>query len=124
VCRSYHQSPDRELFKGLARDRVLRRRVTGPRGSQGPPRSSSIRTRATVAEVIGWRFIFPYWDSPNLSSPWETHRKRITAVSPMSTDRNITTAHIFFFFFRYTVLLQDVEVYVLLHALVFTKIYT
>ena len=27
------QSPDRELFKGLSRDRVLRRRVTGPRGS-------------------------------------------------------------------------------------------
>ena len=28
------QSPDRELFKGLFDDRVLRRRVTGPRGSQ------------------------------------------------------------------------------------------
>jgi hypothetical protein len=28
------QSLDRELFKGLSRDRVLRRRVTAPRGSQ------------------------------------------------------------------------------------------
>jgi hypothetical protein len=31
---------------------------------------------------------------------------------------------IFFFFFRYTILLQDVEDYVLLHAWVFTKIFT
>jgi hypothetical protein len=30
----------------------------------------------------------------------------------------------FFFFFRYTILLQDVEDYVLLHAWVFTKIFT
>ena len=30
------QSSDRELFKGLSRDRVLRRRVTGQRGSQAP----------------------------------------------------------------------------------------
>ena len=30
------QSSDRELFKGLSRDRVLRRWVTGPRGSQAP----------------------------------------------------------------------------------------
>jgi hypothetical protein len=28
------QSPDREVFKGLSRDRVLRRRVTAPHGSQ------------------------------------------------------------------------------------------
>jgi hypothetical protein len=36
VCNSYHQSPDRELFKGLSRDHVLHGRVTGQRGSQIP----------------------------------------------------------------------------------------
>jgi hypothetical protein len=40
----------------------------------GPPRSPSIRTRANVAEVTGWRFTFPSWDPPNLSIHWETHR--------------------------------------------------
>ena len=30
------QSPDRDMFKGISRDRVLCRRVTGPRGSQAP----------------------------------------------------------------------------------------
>ena len=29
----------------------------------GPTHSSSIRTRATVAEVNGWRFTFPSWDT-------------------------------------------------------------
>ena len=53
----------------------------------------------------------------------ETHRKRITAVSPTSTDRNTTTVRLFFFF-RYAVLLQDVEDYELLRAWVFTKIFT
>ena len=48
----------------------------------GPARSSSIRTRTTVVEITGWRFTFPSWDPPNLSIRWETHRKRITAVSP------------------------------------------
>ena len=81
----YDQSPDRELFKGLSRDRVLRRRVTW---ESGPARSSSIRIRATVVEVTGWRFTFPSWDPTNLSIRWETHQKRITAVSTTSTDRN------------------------------------
>jgi len=60
----------------------------------GPTRLSSIRTRATVAEVTGWRFTFPSWDPPNLSIRWETHRKRITAVSPTSTNRNTTTVRL------------------------------
>ena len=34
--------------------------------STGPARSSSIRTRASVAEVNGWRFTFPSGDSQNL----------------------------------------------------------
>ena len=41
-----------------------------------PERSSSIRTRATVVEVTGWRFTFLSKDPPNLSIRWETHRKR------------------------------------------------
>jgi hypothetical protein len=41
----------------------------------GPARSSSIRTRVTVAEVTGWRFTFSSWDPPNFSICWETHRK-------------------------------------------------
>jgi len=60
-------------------------------------RSSSIRRRATVAEVTGWRFTFPSWDPPNFSIRWETHRKRITAVSPTSwssTDHNTTTVRL------------------------------
>ena len=57
----------------------------------GPARSSSIWSRATVAEVTGWRFTFPSWDPSNLSIRWETHRKRITVVSPMSTNGNATT---------------------------------
>ena len=60
----------------------------------GPTRSSSIRTRVTVAEVTGWHFTFPSWDSSNLSIRWETHRKRITAVSPTPTDRNTTTVRL------------------------------
>jgi hypothetical protein len=60
----------------------------------GPARSSSIRTRTPVAEVTGWRFTFPSWDPPNLSIRWETHRKRITAVSPTSTNRNTTTVRL------------------------------
>ena len=60
----------------------------------GPTRSSSIRTRATVVEVTGWRFTFPSWDPPNLSIRWETHRKHITAVSPTSTNRNTTTVRL------------------------------
>ena len=36
-----------------------------------PERSSSIRTRATVVEVTGWRFTFPSKDPPNLSIRWE-----------------------------------------------------
>ena len=47
----------------------------------GPARSSSIRTRAIVAEVTGWHFTFPSWDLPIVLIHWETHRKRITAVS-------------------------------------------
>jgi hypothetical protein len=43
-----------------------------------PARSSSIRTRATAAEVTGWRFTSLSWDPPNFSIRWETHRKRIT----------------------------------------------
>ena len=39
-------------------------------------------------------FHFPSWDPPNFSIRWETHRKRITAVSPTSTDRNTTTTQI------------------------------
>ena len=63
----------------------------------GPARSSSIRTRATVAEVTGWRFTFSSWDPPNFSICWKTHRKRIIAVSPtswLSTDRNNTTVRL------------------------------
>jgi hypothetical protein len=64
-------------------------------GDDGDPaRSSSIRTRATVAEVTGWCFTFPSWDPPNLSIRWETHRNRITAVSPTSTNRNTTTVRL------------------------------
>ena len=55
-----------------------------PKWESGTSRSSSIRTRATVAEVTGWRFTFPSWDPSNCSIRWETHRKRITAVSPTS----------------------------------------
>jgi hypothetical protein len=65
-----------------------------PTLKSGPARSSSIRTRATVAEVTGWRFTFLSWDLHTFSIRWETHRKRITAVSPTSwssTDRNTTT---------------------------------
>ena len=47
-----------------------------------------------LAEVTGWRFTFPSWDPPNLSIRWETHRKRITAVSPTSTNRNTTTVRL------------------------------
>ena len=60
----------------------------------GPPRSPSIRTRANVAEVTGWRFTFPSWYPPNLSIRWETHRKRINAVSPTSTNGNATTVRL------------------------------
>jgi hypothetical protein len=48
----------------------------------GPARSSSIRTRVTVAEVIKWRFTFPSWDRPHFLIRWEMHQKRITTVSP------------------------------------------
>jgi hypothetical protein len=51
---------------------------------RGPARSSSIRRRATMAEVTGWRFTFPSWDPPNFLIRWEAHQKRITAVSPTS----------------------------------------
>jgi hypothetical protein len=60
----------------------------------GPARSSSIWSRATVAEVTGWRFTFPSWDPPNLSIRWETYRKRITVVSPTSTNGNATTVRL------------------------------
>ena len=60
----------------------------------GPARSSSIRTRTTVAEVTGWRFTFPSWDPPNLSIHWEANRKRITDVSPTSTNCNTTTVRL------------------------------
>ena len=40
----------------------------------GPARSSSIRTRATVAEVTEWRFTFPSWDPP------ETYHRRFVNV--------------------------------------------
>jgi hypothetical protein len=79
----YDQSPDRELFKGLSRDRVLRRRVTW---ESGPARSSSIRIRATVVEVTGWRF----------TSPRGTLRifrfagKRTRNVSPLFRQRQRT----------------------------------
>jgi hypothetical protein len=42
------QSSDRELFKGLSRDRVLRRRVTSPRGSQAP----RVHRKTTFFEVV------------------------------------------------------------------------
>jgi hypothetical protein len=42
----------------------------------GPARSSSIRTCATMAEVTGLRFTFPSLDPPNLSIRWETHHHR------------------------------------------------
>ena len=58
----------------------------------GPARSSSIRTRATVAEVTGWRFIFPSWDPPNFSIRWETHRKLLLFVSnPTRRHRHLRT---------------------------------
>jgi hypothetical protein len=63
----------------------------------GPARSSWIRTRTTVAEVTEWRFTFSSWDPPNFLIRWETHRKRITAVSPTSwssTDCNTTTVRL------------------------------
>ena len=50
--------------------------------------------------------------------------------SPISEHENAfdqfvsTIQEDFFFFFRYTILLQEVEDYVLLHAWVFTKIFT
>ena len=51
-------------------------------GDDGDPaRSSSIRTRATMPEVTGWRFTFPSWDPADFLIRWEAHRKRITAVS-------------------------------------------
>ena len=53
-----------------------------PTWESGRARSSSIRTPAIVSEVTGWRFTFPSWDPPNFSIRWETHRRRITAVSP------------------------------------------
>jgi hypothetical protein len=63
----------------------MRRRGGGGDGDGGDPaRSSSIRSRATTKEVTGWRFTFPSWDPPNFSIRWETHRKRIIAVSPTS----------------------------------------
>ena len=55
-----------------------------PAWEPGPIHSSSIRTRATVAEVTGWRFTFPKSDPPNFSIRSEMHRKRIIAVSPTS----------------------------------------
>ena len=66
------------------------------RKCSGPARSSSMRTRAIMAEVTGWRFTFSSWDPPNFSIRWETHWKRITAVSPTSTDRNTTTVRLKF----------------------------
>jgi hypothetical protein len=55
-----------------------------PAWEPGPARLSSIRTRATVAEVTGWRFTFATWDPRNFPIRWETHLKRITALSPTS----------------------------------------
>jgi hypothetical protein len=52
---------------------------------------SWISTTAAVA------ITFPSWDSLNISIRWETHRKRITAVSSMSlssTARNTTTVRL------------------------------
>ena len=105
VCKSYHPSPDSELFKELSRDRVLRRRATVPRGG---------------SHWVACHFHL-VWSAEFVDS-LGNDRKRITAVSPTSTDRNSTTVRLFFFF-RYAVLLQDVEDYVLLHAWVFTKIF-
>ena len=45
-----------------------------------PARLSSIRTRATVAEVTGWRFTFPSWDPPNFFIRWETYHRRFPNV--------------------------------------------
>ena len=88
------------------------------------PRTFIVNTdTCDCCEVTGWRFTFPSWVSPNLSIRTGNAPKRITAVSPTSTDRNTTTVRLFLFF-RYAVLLQDVEDYVLLHVWVFTKIFT
>jgi hypothetical protein len=51
----------------------------------GPARSSSIRTRATVMEVTGWRFTFPLWDPPaelfdSLGNAPETYHRRFANV--------------------------------------------
>ena len=37
-----------------------------------------------LAEVTGWSFTFASWDPPKFLIRWETHRKRITAVSTTS----------------------------------------
>ena len=77
------QSPDRELFKGLSHDRVLRRRVTGPRGSQA--RMFIVNTdTCNRGEVTGWRFTFPSWDPPkffdSLGNAPETYHRRFPNV--------------------------------------------
>ena len=123
MCNSYHQSPDRELFKGLSRDRMLRRRVTGPRGSQTLHVHRQYGHVRLLRKSLGGVSLSPRGIRQFCRFAPETHRKRITAVSPTSTDRNTTTVRLFFFF-RYAVLLQDVEDYELLRAWVFTKIFT
>jgi hypothetical protein len=49
----------------------------------GPARSSSIRTRATVAEVTGWRFTLFSWDPANISIRWE-HISRLSSLMDIS----------------------------------------
>ena len=49
------------------------------------PRTFIVNTdTCDVAEVTGWRFTFPTWDPRNFPIRWETHLKRITALSPTS----------------------------------------
>jgi hypothetical protein len=50
------QSPDRKLFKGRPCAAPTNYR---PTWESGPARSSSIWTRATIAEVTGWRYTSP-----------------------------------------------------------------
>jgi hypothetical protein len=102
---------------------VLHGRVTGPRGSQIPHIHRQYGHVWLLRTSLGGVSLSPHRIRRICRFAPETHRKRITAVSPASTDRNPTNVRLFFFF-RYAVLLQDVEDYVLLHAWVFTKIFT